>query len=160
MSKLDSIALEDYEKWKRANAPGKFSLFDYLHGVSSTQAIAGDITVAYLQLFWPDFYVYKGLVFLKEEFAQDKYQQLVEQGYSGADLEYWMNLLTIDGLFNNLTTEQALYVGSAIVVMWEKKLAAEYPAQQFKVECLFEQEEDEVYMVFYQQKSNRQRKPN
>ncbi len=150
MDNFDSIKLLDYEKWKQANV-GKFSLYDYLHGVLSTQPQSPDLTFAYLKLLWPDFYSYNDQVFLKEEFEEQKYKGLVKQGYSGPELEYWMNLLNIDGLLNNMTTEQARYIGKSVASIWDKKLAIDFPSQRFNTECIIEGEDDEVYVVFRHQ---------
>lgn len=145
-------SLVNYEEYSAANDDKKVSLFDYLHGYFANEQLKPDLSIAFLKLIWPDFVCMDGLVFLKEEYSERRHGENVLQGISGRDLEYWMNLLTIDGLFETLTFEQSQYFGYQLVEAWTKKLEMDFPDKKFVVECVIEDEdgEEEVYVVFYQ----------
>ncbi|MEP5759436.1 MAG: hypothetical protein ABJ327_09095 [Litoreibacter sp.] len=148
MDALISESLSDYENWVNANSPNKFSLFDYLHGILKTKDIEPDLIVAFLKVFWPEFYCIDGFIFLKEEFQEGKYVDLVKQGTSEKDIEYWMNLVSVDGLFDSATFEQSKYIAHQMAEIWKSKLQSDFTDKEFIVECLTE--EDEVYVVFHQ----------
>lgn len=150
-SNSNSVDLPDYEKWVSSNSPKKFSLFDYMHGVFNTKNIASDFAVAFLKLCAPDFYLYEGCVFLEQEFSKSKYDDLVAQGYKGKDLEYWMNLLSVDGLFESASLECAKYIADHLAILWKIKLQTDFPEMRFDVRGIVEADEDEVYVVFCQQ---------
>ena len=143
------IVLSDYERWVACNGSGKFSMYDYLHGVFSTKDVSSDLVVAFLKLFFPDFYVYENGVFLKEEFDKNEYNNLVARGYFGKDLEYWMNLLNIDSLFGVSSFEFSKYIANNIALLWHRKLSIDFPEMRFETKCICESD-DEVYVVFYQ----------
>ncbi len=149
MDILIAKSLSDYESWVESNSPEKFTLFDYIHGILSTKDIELDIVFAILKFFWPEFCNVNGLVFLQEEYSESKYRELIQQGYSGKDLEYWMNLTSIDGLFDKATFEQSKYLGRQITSIWESKLEKDFPDKLFKVDCIIDG--DEVFTAFYQQ---------
>ena len=142
------ISSSDYESWVTANSPNKFSLFDYLHGVFSTRDLEPDLAIAFFKFLWPEFICVDGLVFLKEEYSKSKYKELAQQENSERDLEYWMNLISIDGLFESATLEQSKYFGRQLVKMWRAKLREDFSDKCFIVDCVIDG--NEVYSVFYQ----------
>lgn len=148
--KIEKNKLKNYQQWVQANKDTQFSLFDYIHGVFQTQEFAPDLSFAFLQLFWPDFILHNTLVFLKEEFYEGKYLELKEQGHQGKDLEYWMNLLSIDGILGSCSFEEAACLGDSIAVLWNKKLEADFSDREFEVNCLKDEYLQEVYVTFFQ----------
>lgn len=149
MKDLDSIKLNDYEMWVNANSTKKFSLFDYMHGVMLTENLSSDLFIAFLKLVWPEFYSYNNCVFLKEQFDQKKYDELVDQGLSNKDIEYWINLVLIDGIFENATVETCEYLAKNLVSAWKVKLKNDFPEKDFELKYFFE-EEDGFFVVFSQ----------
>jgi hypothetical protein len=148
--------LLDYQQWKKANNPNKFSLYDYLHGVTKTKGLNPDLYVAFLKLFWPDFVSVDEYVFLLEKYDEQKYYELVKQRYQGSDLEYWMNLLNLDGFFQEVVGQEGdyldhcLFLGEHIAKLWAQKLGIEFPDKVFDVRCIHDSDLNEVYVVFCQ----------
>lgn len=142
--------LLDYEKWISANSSTEFSLFDYLHGIFSTKSLEPDLAIAFLNFFWPEFLCVGDLVFLKEEFSEKRYNNLINQGDGGKNLEYWMNIISISGVFESATFDQSKYICCHLSEIWKIKLEKEFPDKNFVLDCAVDGED--VYLVFYQKR--------
>lgn len=156
---IKTFSLNNYREWQKANDNTKFSLYDYIHGLTVEKVIPIDFYIASLKLFNPDFISVDNCIFLKEEYEETKYFDLLKQQYSKRDLEYWINLVNLDGLFDTGAIEiddsfltSCLYLGEQLVNLWSSKLYIDFPSKQFHVECI--QEANEVYIVFYEQTCN------
>lgn len=145
-----NIDLTDYEKWVDANKPKHFSLYDYIHGVLKSATLPVDVIYALSKLFWPDFYIQNGNIFLKEEFSTERHDELLSNGHEGSKLEYWMNLLSIDGLFENATLQQSKALGQIMSESWQAKLEQEFDDRNFDVQCIVDKDKEEVFVVFNQ----------
>lgn len=120
MNNYKSLILEDYVEWMKLNSTKKFSLFDYINGVIQLRDLPIDVFVAVLKLFWPDFINFDNKIFIKEEFSEEKYRELIDNGCPDKDLEYWMNLINVDGLFHSESLEVTEYLSKYIEYLWEK----------------------------------------
>ncbi len=120
-----------YDDWRAANSPLPFSMFDYAHGVLREAKVSGDVVVALASLVWRMFIEVEQLVFLAEEYSEEKAQALSRRGVTGPDLEYWMNLFSVDGFFQNIagTEEDEERLASLLVQSWTAKLSIEFSTQ-------------------------------
>ena len=153
---IQTNALSDYQRWKKANSDTNFSIFDYLHCSALDKKIPVDFCIALFELFYPEFILIDNHVFLKEEYERDKYLELVKQNCTKKDVEYWMNLLNIDALFyreeieDKDSFENALFfICEQIVDLWSQKLHKEFSDRQFFVNYI--RDDGEMYIVFYEQ---------
>ncbi len=145
---LDRIRLNDYEKWADANQ--NFSLYDYLFGVVKTNQLADDIYIAFLKMFWPDFYCIDGCVFLKEQFEPEYYDRLLNEGTSRQEIEKWINLFFLGGMMQESTSDESIrYLAIHLTKLWEMKLKEDFPDKEFDVKY-FHDEEDGYFVVFSQ----------
>ena len=151
---MDSPELPDFSKWQSVNKD--FTFFDYIYSSIKLKDLPPDFMLACLKLFWPDFFVENGCVFLKENFKREKYNRLVEQGLSQRELEYWMNLLSLDGFFSNGRSNEfesfsiSKYLGKQLIPIWTSKLHLDFPKYVFMVKCVVDESEKEVFMVLKQ----------
>jgi hypothetical protein len=129
--------LADYDRWRVANEGIEFSLFDYAYGCLRTSGAEADLIVAIASLVWPRFLEVGGLVFLAEQYTVEKVQALSDQGIAGVELEYWINLFSIDGFFHGLpgvSAEHAEFLAQVLAKAWRAKLTTEFPLREFVVE--------------------------
>ena len=140
--------LKNYDNWVEANRPKQFSLFDYLHALSREGKIESDSLLVLLSVLWPNFYVYRGKVFLAEEFSQERYNT-IENNPGDMGIEYWINLLPLSELFPFLDLSAQEFIGGKIVEMWSAKLKLEFPKLEFNVWC-GEDEPSDLWCSFYQ----------
>ena len=95
------------------------------------------LAVGYTALYWPRFVEFEGYV-LREGFSADSFRGFRDQCTgSRRDLEAVMNHLHIAAVhccdLNSFTAEHALYLGRALRVIYQAKLAWQFPSRKFEV---------------------------
>jgi len=118
--------LFNFEEFIVANRPCKVSKFDYLHAVYKSQNLHEDFIVCFCKLMWPDFKSVDGVIFVSELFNEEYYQELRASDKPITEIQFWVNLLEITGIFDEISTEQALLIAKIIVESWNVKLKSEY----------------------------------
>lgn len=148
--------LQDFETWRSKNSPD-FSMHDYLYGRMEVGGISPDLFVAFTELFWPTAIDFDGLVFLGARFSDGRLAELRSQGYDGKELEYWMNLVSLDGMVQLPSTgrpddfrDHALYVAKNLEEMWTDRLRRLFPEKRFLVKVIDDFENGDVCITFYQ----------
>jgi hypothetical protein len=103
----------------------------------------------FAELYWPTFVERDRYIFLKEQFSEEEYDELVKRGNNP---EYWINLLTIDEFFSELPDgeDQAIALVKTLAEMWRAKLKKEFPDMNFAIECLWNEEYGDCGLTFYQ----------
>lgn len=129
--------LENYSKWAEANKHKHFSLFDYIHGLSTQGYVKPDFVVALLSFVWPEFRQIDETFILDEEFSQEKY-----------DRGYYMSEIQISETFPDLDFKIQKLIGEIIAEMWKAKLKLDFPNIDFVVEC-YEDEPEDLCCCFY-----------
>lgn len=114
----------DFSSFISANPEKSVSGIDYLHAIYKTQRIDGDFLVWFARLFWPEFKVVDGLVFVASLFDDDQYREIVIGGKTAERAQYWVNLLEITGLFDELTQNQARELADVVAATWNSKMLA------------------------------------
>ncbi|WP_298913631.1 hypothetical protein [uncultured Roseobacter sp.] len=114
MSQNDPVLL-DYKRWALANSPSHFSLFDYLHGLFSTNQYPADVAIAFSELVAPRFQSWEGQVFLAEQFDLQKIEAMKDEGTTNSERQYWINLVSISDLLVNAPLDMAESFGKRIV---------------------------------------------
>lgn len=109
-----------------ANEGKSVSGFDYLHAIYTSQSLPPDFIVWMAKLYCPEFKVVNGIVFISEIFDDDRYQSLLRDGRSPTEVQFWMNLLEITGLFDDLSCSQAMVIAESLATSWNLKLSAEF----------------------------------
>jgi len=101
------------------------------------------------ELYWPAFLRKDKYIFLKEQFSEEKYDEIVKESENP---EYWMNLVTIDEFFSELPDGQdrAIFLAKILVEVWGAKLKKDFPGMNFSVKWLWNQEYGDCGLTFYQ----------
>ncbi len=146
---MKTTTLEDFQKWKDLNKGNKFSLFDYLFHITKLNKLSTDIYFAFLEMFWPNFVVYKNYIILNGNFSEEKIEDLIR---TNEKVEYWMNLFITDPFFENDEDgdERAGSLAKFLVDIWKTKLKNDFPTKDFVVEYVCDAECGDHGLTFYQ----------
>jgi len=100
------------------------------------------------ELFWPSFIEIDNYVFLKENFSEEKYKKCNQQE---TDPEYWINLLTIDEYFSELSDwrEKSISFAKSLVSIWNAKLKQEFPKKKFSVQFVHSDDVGDYGLTFF-----------
>jgi hypothetical protein len=101
------------------------------------------------QLYWPTFVKKDGYVFLKDQYSEEEYKSLTKENENP---EYWLNLLTIDEFFSELSDgeDKSVALSKTLAEIWEVKLKKDFPNMTFTVECVWNEEYGDCGLTFYQ----------
>jgi hypothetical protein len=139
--------LEKYQLWKSRNNIAN-SLFDYMRESLLADDCSPDIIVCVFRLLFPDFLEKDGMIFLKEQFSQEKFDQLRSQEMEASKIEYWTNLLAVSDLMPSLPHSFMEEIIFKIRKSWETCLAEAYPGKNFNVELV--PDDNDIFLVFNQ----------
>lgn len=137
----------DFASFVSVNKRRDVSGFDYLHAVYKAQGLTPEFVVWFAKLFCPDFKNVDGMIFLSETFNRERYQELLSDGHSPAKAQFWMNLLEITGLFDDLTREHATLVAECLVAAWNAKLSREGRPDAGFARAIYDDETGEVFVT-------------
>lgn len=154
VDELQLPALPDYQAWKDVNSDKEFSLTDYVYGIHQKHQLHPDFFVALMELMWPKFVEIDNHIFLKQAFNTARYEQLRATINYPSEVEYWMNLTVLDGLFESskggFYRDHAEYVLSSIAEMWESRLQMVFPEKRFTVSIIKDSESGDFGIAFSQ----------
>lgn len=137
----------DFASFVSANVGRIVSGFDYLHVVYKSQGLAADFILWFSKLFWPDFKTVDGVIFVSELFNAERYQELLNNGNSATQAQFWMNLLEITGLFDDLSTDQAMDIAEVLAESWNSKLEKEVKPSPTLARAIRDEETGEVFVT-------------
>lgn len=137
----------DFASFVSANPESNISGFDYLHTVYKSQGLAADFILWFAKLFWPEFKIADGLVFVAELFDSERYQALLNGGMRAAEAQFWMNLLEITGLFDDLSSNQAVEIATSLTDSWNAKLHQEVGIPITLARTIYDKETGEVFVT-------------
>ncbi len=146
MDSKNRLDLIDYMQWKKEDGKSYFSLFDYLSVQFKRFPLPIDAWVAFSEIFVPQFIESDGRIFIEECFKekQDDYNRYSKEGLSKKEIEFWINIICLDGLFYDLpgeTDKISIFVGEKLKLSWEMKLKNDFPNRKFTVSL---QKDDDV----------------
>lgn len=128
------------------------NIYDKIYWSIQDKKLKSDFFIQLSELFWPTFIQHESYVFLKELFSQEKYDELIEHNHHP---EFWINLLPIDGFFDDAKeAEKALALTTILMDTWKIKLKNAFPHLEFVVELIYPVE-GEHGITFYQKEADR-----
>jgi len=137
----------DFKSFVLANNGQLVTGFDYLHTIYKTHGLSSDFIVFFAKLFWPDFKVIDGVVFISELFDSEYYQSFLKDGRNINEAQFWMNLLEITGLFDGLSIDEAVQVSEIVVKSWNFKLGIECGNVSVLARFIRDDETGEVFVT-------------
>ncbi|MDV4265338.1 hypothetical protein ACG9XY_04085 [Acinetobacter seifertii] len=122
MDKKDSDL--SFESFKNINKPNLFGEIEYIYSIFKIKELPIDLLFKILNLVFPDFLINENHIFLASEFDQDKFNNLqkVEETNKA---QFWMNLIELTSLHDEMRAEQALLIAQKIVDSWNAKIKYE-----------------------------------
>ncbi|MBI0421258.1 hypothetical protein UE233_10590 [Acinetobacter oleivorans] len=113
-----------FESFKNINKPNFFGGIEYIYSIFKIKELPVDLLFKILNLIFPDFLINENHIFLASEFDQDKFDNLqkVEETNKA---QFWMNLIELTSLHDEMTAEQALLIAQKIVDSWNAKIKYE-----------------------------------
>ena len=131
----------------------KPSAYTLIYWLIQDKKIDPEILFSFLELYWPTFIKKDQYVFLKEKFSEEEYNRLINEK---SNLEYWINLLTVDDFFSETVDaeEKSIALAKILVEIWQTKLKKDFPSMSFTVEYLEDQECGDYGLTFYQTNKN------
>ncbi|WP_284118370.1 hypothetical protein [Acinetobacter seifertii] len=113
-----------FESFKNINKPNFFGDIEYIYSILKIKELPIDLFFKILNLVFPDFLINENHIFLASEFDQDKFDNLqkVEETNKA---QFWMNLIELTSLHDEMTAEQALLIAQKIVDSWNAKIKYE-----------------------------------
>ncbi|GAA5565489.1 hypothetical protein Asch03_03029 [Acinetobacter schindleri] len=113
-----------FESFKNTNKPNFFGDIEYIYSIFKIKELPVDLLFKILNLVFPDFLINENHIFLASEFDQDKFDNLqkVEETNKA---QFWMNLIELTSLHDEMTAEQALLIAQKIVDSWNAKIKYE-----------------------------------
>lgn len=113
-----------FESFKNINKSNFFGDTEYIYSIFKIKELPVDLLFKILNLIFPDFLINENHIFLASEFDQDKFDNLqkVEETNKA---QFWMNLIELTSLHDEMTAEQALLIAQKIVDSWNAKIKYE-----------------------------------
>lgn len=142
----------DFPSFTAANPPGSVSGLDYVHTVYKAHGLVYDFVFHFAKLFFPDFRVVGGGVFVSELFSDEEYGDLLSKGKAIHEIQFWINLLEITGMFDDIDVDQAAELAKLIVDGWNVKLQREFGDVSVPARVMCDDETGEVFVTIGYQK--------
>jgi hypothetical protein len=129
------------------------NVYDIVYNLILDKVIDPELLFVILEIFQPTFVTKGRHVFLKERFSKEYHERLTAEG---ANLEYWINLVTVDDFFSEMEDweEKSSQFAQALVPMWRAKLKRDFPERKFVVKYLCDEEVGDYGLTFYQPKED------
>lgn len=137
----------DFKSFVSANTGRVVTGFDYLHTIYKAHRLSVDFIVYFAKLFWPDFKIVDGLTFISELFDSERYQSLLKEGRNAKEAQFWMNLLEITGLFDELSIDGATQIAEAVAASWNSKLDTEFSNVSVPARVIRDDQTGEVFVT-------------
>lgn len=137
----------DYKSFVAANAGRQISTIDYLHTIYKAQNLPPDFVLWFAKLFWPEFKIVDGRIFVAELFDAEIYQRYLDERRSQGAAQFWLNLLEVTGVFDDLSVEQAMMVAEMLSKCWNAKLHEDFKVPTELARVIVEKETGELFVV-------------
>lgn len=116
----------DFISFVKSNEGHPLSSLDYLHAVYKASELHEDFIFYIAKMFRPDFKILEGNVYVSELFDSERYNEMLGEKMGPDDVQFWMNLLEITGLFDNLSVTTAKFFADVLATSWNTKMATDF----------------------------------
>ena len=136
----------DFSQWQESN--GKTgSRFDYAHLALRGYVSHADGLLAFGGVFWPQLRLIDGLVIVAELYSEEKLVELRNRGMSPNELEYWMNLFSVDGFLEGVSGASpghAEAIADILVASWTARANLDFTSGDVAAELITDGESGDV----------------
>ncbi|KAB8039440.1 hypothetical protein GCL60_04085 [Silvanigrella paludirubra] len=147
---MSKIIFNDFINWTNTN--NEFTYINYINTHIDQNKIHPDFLVIFCKLFFPEFVLKNGMVFIKENFRENLFNQLVTDHNPNDKIEYWMNLIRVSSFFPDDCSydKHAEFLCETINNSISKKLEIEFKNNIFKLITGYD-DDDGYFFTFHQE---------
>lgn len=106
-----------------------------------------DLILRFAKIIYPEFQILDGKIYISELFDLDYYQELLKSGRNISEVQFWLNLLEVTGLFDDLSNNQAMEFAELLVKSWNAKLRSEFPETLDNARIVDNKEIGEIFVT-------------
>ena len=136
-----------YAQFVAANPGRQNSSFDYLHGLISQGCLDGGGLLQLVECFNPQFIKQSSIICIGSLYSEAKHASLVDKGLGISEIEYWMNLVEVDSIFEGIEQRTKESLINAMVRGWERSLRCTFPQESIRVCRLDSENNQEVALT-------------
>jgi len=137
----------DFKSFIMANKGKPVFGFDYLHIIYKSLELPTDFISYFSKLFCHDFKVVDGAIFISELFDSEYYQELLKSCQNKTEVQFWMNLLEVTGLFDEMSTDDAMKIAESIASCWNSKINTEFKNVTVSASVICDNDTGEVFVT-------------
>jgi len=135
-----------FESFKNINKPNFFGDTEYIYSIFKIKELPVDLLFKILNLIFPDFLIIENHILLESEFDQDKFNNLKKVEETNK-VQFWMNLIELTSLHDEMTAEQTLLIAQKIVDSWNAKIKYEGLNAHGRARVFEEVEYEEIFIT-------------
>jgi hypothetical protein len=139
-----------YARFVQVNSPKPVSGIDYVRSIYKAFELPDDFVLWFARLFLPDFVVVEGRMFVAELFDRARFDELRRAGHSDVSAQFWINLLEITGLFDDMSCSEAIEFAERLTKSWNGKLESDYGESPDRARVIHDESKGEVFVVIGQ----------
>lgn len=133
------------------------SRFDYAHFMLRGTYSHADRALALAGLFWPQLRLVDGLVIVAELYSEEKLAELKNRGLSANELEFWMNLFSVDGFLEGIpgaSLGHAEAIGDTLVASWTARARLSFTSGDVIAELVTDRESGDVCVTLTRRRAS------
>jgi len=134
-------------EFMKVNNGKKLNELDYLHAIYKFNDVHIDLVSSFSMLFNPKLELINGDLFIRDIFSIDKYDSFISEGKQIKEVQYWMNLIEITSIFENIELSKAQELAKSIEESWNNKISKLYPNSDINAFVINDQNTDEVFVT-------------
>ena len=147
MSKSNRFKSYDYKSFALANNDHVVTGFDYLCSIYKSHELSGDFIVWFSRFMWPSLKILDDKVYVVELFDSKLFQHHLDARSTPAEAQFWMNLIEITGVFDELSFDQAMEVAVTVSESWNSKILKEFGAKYAVAQHIYDEETGEIFVT-------------
>ncbi|USX11871.1 hypothetical protein NHH88_19440 [Oxalobacteraceae bacterium OTU3CAMAD1] len=136
-----------FSEFCNANPGRNVGGYDYVHAVHKTANLSGDFLIWFGKLMWPQLVEMNGLIYISDLYSNERYENFISGGRSKKQAQFWMNLLEISGIFDDLPDEQMKLLAKNIAECWSAKIRQDFGENHEGARVIVDEENGEVFVV-------------
>lgn len=141
---MENSKLFTLENFKNCNPDKDFNAFDYIHAIFKLAKLPNDLVCCLFKLLLPNFLLIDNEVFIEETYSEKYHQELLHEGKEAG---YWVNLLELTGIFEDIDTEMALDIAQQLEESWNHRLNEKGLLKHGQAKVIHDIETDEVFLT-------------
>lgn len=129
---------------QQANPDHTVTSWDVIHMLSQEQQPSAELVFALQALFMPEFILKDNKIFIADTFDQQEYIN------HGEKAQFWLNLIELTSLFENIEVDVLIELGQKISQNWNYIISAKFPdaiGQARMIHEIYAEEQHEVYLT-------------